>query len=220
MPLITILPKAGTAAAIGVSPQVQRAHAQLLARSDLQFDFPQLVYPTVPDWLVALLKLLAKIQPVLHYLFWVVLSLGALALLALAGREIWRRIQSRPEPARDLRTLVREWRPPDEKTRQLLQDADKLAAVGCYGEAAHLLLLRGIQDIAERRPALLKAALTSREIAVNEELPTAPRSAFGHIAETVERAIFAERAITAEEFADCRAEYEQLASPWLLERAA
>ncbi len=114
------------------------------------------------------------------------------------------------------------WQPLPQTAKLLLDDADRLAMAGRYGDAAHLLLLRGIEDIAERNPRLLRPALTSREIAALKQLPQLPRGAFQSIAQIVEQALFAERALGQEDFRRCRAEYERLAfaAGWAAEAAS
>jgi len=93
----------------------------------------------------------------------------------------------------------------------LLGQADALAADGHYGEAARLILHRSIEDIEARRPALVRPALTSRDIAGLPALPGGPRAAFARIAMLVERSLFARRALGADDWRDCRAAYQEFA---------
>ncbi|MGH7024830.1 MAG: DUF4129 domain-containing protein, partial [Caulobacteraceae bacterium] len=104
-----------------------------------------------------------------------------------------------------------DWRPEAFKARALLADADRLAAEGRYDEAAHLLLLRGIDDIEEKRPRLVKPALTARDIAALEAVPGPARGAFSKIAAAVERSLFGGQVLDAAAFAACRAAYEAFA---------
>ena len=76
---------------------------------------------------------------------------------------------------------------------------------------AHLLLGRSLEDIASRRPGLLRPALTARAIAVDEDLPGGARGAFGRIVAVVEQALWARRAIDAGDWTDARASYEDFA---------
>jgi hypothetical protein len=92
-----------------------------------------------------------------------------------------------------------------------LPEADALAGAGRYGEAVHVLLLRGIAAIERRFPRALLPSHTSRDIARLEVLPASVRTAFSGIAERAEHAIFAERELTREDWDRCRALYAGLA---------
>jgi hypothetical protein len=116
-----------------------------------------------------------------------------------------RSLPSRPAPA--------DWRPEAFKARALLEDADRLASEGRYDEAAHLLLLRGVEDIEDKRPRLIKPAFTARDIAGLEAVPPAARGAFGAIAAVVETSLFGGARLDAAAFARCRAAYEDFAFP-------
>lgn len=195
---------------------MRAAHERLLSHADLQFDFPAFVPPVTPQWLVALADFLRGTWPVLRWFIWAAMAIAALGLLYLIARAILKRwfpdrIGPKPEaPA------VPEWRPAPELARNLLRDADALAARGAYGEAVHLLLLRSIEHIDENRPELVKPALTSREIGALDQLPSAARTAFGFMARVVERTLFARRDIAQSDFAQCREAYEHLAFPGAL----
>jgi hypothetical protein len=171
----------------------------------------------LPQWLIALAHAIGAavrfVSPLLTYLFWVGLGLAALAILYLIAREVMgarfplrRRASARPSPV--------DWRPEALKARALLSDADRLAAEGRYDEAIHLLLFRSIDEIEERRPHLVRPALTSRDIAALEALPESARSTFGRIAQAVERSLFGGRpAAEAASYAECRTAYEAFAFP-------
>ncbi len=103
------------------------------------------------------------------------------------------------------------WQPDATGARNLLQAADALAANGRFAEAVHLLLERSVEDIGNRRPGLVQPAFTARSIAMLRELPEAARQAFAHIGAIVERGIWAERAIDAEDWSAARAQYESFA---------
>ncbi len=152
------------------------------------------------------------------------LALLAIAILFLAGRAAWRRwAKRRPQPAKGGLALEPErWRPAPAAARALLQEADALAAEGRFAEAAHLLLLRSIEDIHKHRPGAVRPALTSRDIARLEALSPANRQAFAAIAAVVERSLFGGRAVDADGFAFCRATYEAFAFPeaWTAKAAA
>jgi len=190
-----------------------KAHDALLQQSDLQFSFS--VYPPpppTPDWLVSLANFFHWVAPAFTYIFYGGLILGGGLILFFLLRELLGlrfpnlRRKPKPEPEAD-------WRPSAARARTLLEDADRLAAQGRYGEAAHLLLFRSIEDIDDRWPTLLKPALTSRDIAVHQGLPEPARRTFGDIARVVERSFFAGDELKVTDFAFCRRAYEAFALP-------
>jgi hypothetical protein len=190
-----------------------RAHAALLKDGDLQFGFPAYQEPKVPDWLQALGQVFDAIAPIFPYIFYAGLVLGVVGILFSILRElIGRRF---PSLRRKKPTVLTEpeWRPAPERARVLLEDADRLAAEGRYGEAAHLILYRSIEDIDGRWPNLVRPALTSRDIAAHRGLPDRARHTFGDIARVVEHHIFGGRTLSADDFASCRRAYEAFALP-------
>jgi hypothetical protein len=189
-----------------------RAHAGLLQQRDLQFDFAMFTPPPVPEWAKELSRLLQALAPVFKWVFWIGLALGVGAVLLFIGRELlaarfpsWRRKRkAMSEP---------EWRPAAARARTLLEDADRLAAAGRYGEAVRLILFRSIEDIDARWPGQVRPALTSRDIAGLAILPAAARSTFVGIAQVVEHSLFGGRAVDADGFAACRQAYQAFALP-------
>jgi len=181
------------------------AHRQLLADSSIQFQFPAPEPQTPPpQWLGALM-------PVLQGLFWIAVAalVGWLLYLIVGRLTGWRwqrRGRTEAEAAPD-----ESWRPEAAEARELLGEADALAAQGLYAEAAHLILFRSIEDIDEKRPDLVRPALTSRDICALEAIPGRPRSAFARIASLVERSLFGGRTLAQGDWQDCRAAYEEFA---------
>jgi hypothetical protein len=192
-----------------------RLHRQLLQDRDLQFDFPPFVSPQVPQWLRFLQKFFSRLWSVHGWLvgdiFWGLLACGVLLIVFFIGRHLWRQDWSRPEE--EASKPWPEWQIGAEQARILLKDADALAARGDFAGAVHSLLLGSIQEIADRRPGLLRPALTSREISGLGELSAAARQTFSGIARVVERGLFAGRPINAADFAQCRQAFEQFAFP-------
>lgn len=190
---------------------VARAHAALLRQTDLQFDFAVQRPPPPPAWLKTLADLLRTLGPALKWVFWIGLALGVGAVLLFIGRELlatrFPRLRRRPKPA------APEWRPSAARARTLLEDADRLAAAGRYGEAVRLILFRSIEDIDERWPGQVRPDLTSRDIAGLAILPTAARDTFAGIARVVEHSLFGGRAVDAQGFAACRSAYQAFALP-------
>ena len=189
-----------------------RAHASLLRQTDLQFDFASFIPPPPPDWLRPLLQLLQQLAPLFKWVFWIGLALGIGAILLFIGRELLgarfpsfrRKRKAVPEP---------EWRPTTARARTLLEDADRLAAAGHYGEAVRLILLRSIEDIDDRWPRQVAPALTSRDIAALAILPDAARRTFFGIAQVVEHSLFGGRPVDQRQFAACRDAYQAFALP-------
>lgn len=194
-------------------------HTRLLQDHSLQFEYAPL--PVVkpwhePKWLQALEHLIGQalnaMFPALKVLFWVGVGAAVLAVLFLIARELFGvRFNTRRKPAQ--RVAPVDWRPEAWKARALLEDADRLAAQGRYDEAARLLLHRGIDDIEQRRPKLVRPALTARDIAALEAVPANARAAFSRIALAVEASWFGARPLDADGFASCRRSYESFAFP-------
>jgi hypothetical protein len=186
------------------------AHRKLLQTPGLQFDFKSVVLPKRPSWLEPIARLLEALGPFLKLLFWGGLAIGVGLLVYFIGRELlgarfagWRR---KAKPQADAG-----WRPEPAKARALLEDADRLAAEGRFDEAAHLILFRSIDDLAERKPGVVRPALTSRDIAGLTAMPAIARAAFANIARAVETSFFGARQIGAEGYAECRGAYEAFA---------
>lgn len=184
------------------------AHQALLHTRGLQLDFTSAPRPPpAPAWLESLFRFLADLAPVLKFVFWGGLALAAALILWFVAREIlatgFRKTPAAAQPA--------DWRPEPEQARALLEEADRLAAAGRFGEAIHLLLFRSIDDLAGRRPGLVRPALTSRDIARLEQMPVPARSAFARIAERVERSFFGGRPVGCDDFAEARGDYETFA---------
>lgn len=184
------------------------AHRQLLADRSIQFEMQQAEPPQMPEWMGGLGRFISAIWPVVQVLFWVAVAALVLFLLYalamhLSGREWrWRRKGAAEKES---------WRPDEAPARQLLGEADALAARGLFSEAVHLLLFRSIEDIDTRRPDLVRPALTSRDIAALDAIPERPRSAFLSIAMAVERSLFARRPLAEADWRVARAAYEDFA---------
>lgn len=187
--------------------QLVVAHRALLKTSGLQFDFSPAPAPPDMSWLQPIIRFLTFIGPMLKYVFWGGLIVGAALILYLILRELvpdsWFR--------KPVRVAATDWRPEPEQALALLLDADGLAEAGRFEEAIHLLLFRSIDDLAGRRPGAVKPALTSRDIAGLEVLPAEPRAAFTRLALAVERTFFGGQPAGAEAFGAARRDYEAFA---------
>jgi len=192
----------------GVAPAIDPqafadAHRQLRADPSIQFDLPAYDPPRPPEWIGGLM-------PVMQVLFWaavaaIILFILYLIVSRLTGFSLSRRRKEEEEAAAE------SWRPEAREARELLGEADALAAQGLYSEAAHLILFRSIEDIDDKRPDLVRPALTSRDICALEAIPPRPRSAFARIAAMVERSLFGGRPLVSGDWSDCRAAYEEFA---------
>ncbi len=189
------------------------AHARMLADETLQFDRVGFDPPDPPGWLKWIGDLLAAMVPALGWVFWIGLAVIVAGLLYLIGREILGLRVPRPKPEIVNTEVEPDWRPDERAARDLLSEADALASRGLYAEAAHLLLLRSVQDIEKRRPRALRVSLTTREIAALKGLPEAARPAFARIGRVVERSLFGGAAVDAADYAACRDAYEAFALP-------
>ncbi|MGA0544030.1 DUF4129 domain-containing protein [Brevundimonas sp. VNH65] len=178
----------------------------------MQFDRVGFTPPETPAWVQSLRDVLGALEPVLELVFWCGLALILGGLVFLIGREVLklRAPRARPRPQVVVET---EWRPDETTARNLLAGADALAAQGRYAEAAHLLLLRSVEDIELKKPRAVRVSLTTREIAALSGLPEAARPTFGLIGTVVERSLFGGRPVDAADFAECRRAYEAFALP-------
>jgi hypothetical protein len=183
------------------------AHKALLKTRGIQFDFQAEKVDPPPSWAKPLGEFLQAIAPALGWVFWGGLILGGLLVLYFILREVLPDIG----PKRRIEVQTTDWRPAPEKARALLEDADSLAKEGRFEEAIHLLLFRSIDDLAGRRPGLVKPALTSRDIAGLDALPADARSAFDRLARAVEMSFFGGRPAGEAAFGAARADYEAFA---------
>lgn len=195
-------------------------------RADGEIQFTPLPTPKpaeTPEWLRAIGRFLADLmQPVGEALValgrliglsgyamaWIVGGLVAALLLYLVWQMVPKTFRSRPK---DVDEQAPAWLPARGEAQALLEDADRLAAEGRFDEATHLLLRRSVQQIQAVRPGLLDPSSTAREISALPALPQGARSAFGVIAQRVERSLFALRSLSAEDWHAARAAYADFA---------
>lgn len=223
----------GTAAQAG--RRFAEAHDALVRDGSIQFTLrPPDPPPQPPAWLKdlgewiswalspigRLFAWLASFIPDAPYarvVFWIVIVAAGCLLAWLVADRIrhgrwWRRrrrvaVEAGEEP---------EWTPDAAPARAWLREADALAAQGRYAEAIHHLLLRSVEDIARRRPRLVRPALTSRDIARADGIPGRARTIFGDLAGVVERSLFGARPVAADDWTRARAAYADfaLAEAW------
>ncbi|HZV83683.1 MAG TPA: hypothetical protein VFF48_01740 [Brevundimonas sp.] len=193
-------------------PGLSDVHAELLRDPELQFDRAGFTPPDIPDWLLWIGDILRWVAPVTKYVFWAGLIVIVGLILFAIGREVLK-LRAPRARATDVPAIDAGWRPAPDAALNLLATADALAAEGLYAEAAHLLLLRSVEDIQRRQPKAVRVSLTAREIAVLDAIPDAARPAFRLIAQVVERSLFGDAGVGASDFAECRRAYEGFALP-------
>jgi hypothetical protein len=201
---------AGTAAD---AAKFEQSHRDLLADPALQFKFERTeVPPQPPDWLEPLIKAIQFLAPFLNLIFWAGVALVVGAIIYFIVREAARRLpQSQEEATAGGDIPVPEYRPAAARAHALLEEADRLAAEGRFGEAVRVLLHRSIEDMEKVFPMAIVPSMTSREISTIEHLSAHGRSTFTKIAQAVERSLFAGRPLNAETYTDCRSAYERFA---------
>jgi hypothetical protein len=191
------------------------AHRSILADTSVQHSLsatPPIKPPELPEWLKWLgeiAKLLDAFGPIAKIIFWLFLAFIVLSILFFIVRELgytewpWRK--------RAVAEEGEKWAPDEAPARALLAEADALAAAGHYAAAAHLLLLRSVEDIDRARPGILKPSSTAREISRSDRLPERARTTFGLIARHVEASLFGGRTLSADIWQQCRESYRSFA---------
>lgn len=189
-----------------------RAHHALLQDQQLQFHFAQApAQQEPPGWLEPIARLLGAVAPFLQYLFWggVIIVLG-FVLYALANA-IMQRMPTRVRKEKPAPVEAPVYRPTAARARALLEEADRLAAEGRYGEAVRVLLHRSIEDLERVFSMAIGPALTSREIARLQPLSDEGRTVFSGIAQAVETSLFGEQPLEATRYRACREAYAAFA---------
>ncbi|GGA53699.1 hypothetical protein GCM10011395_25130 [Sphingomonas psychrolutea] len=211
------------------------AHAALKADPTVQFTLRRAPPPPQPPtWLEPFLKWLERVfEPVGRFFAWIdsffphwpyarIFLWSVLAVVvALVAWGVYQRIRygewRLPRRIRLRATAVvvdeEAWSPDAAPVREWLREADAMAAAGRYAEAVHHLLFRSIEDIARRRPRLVRPALTSRELSASDALPPSARDLFAGIARLVERSLFGGRPVDAVDWTGARAAYSDFALP-------
>lgn len=154
--------------------------------------------------------------PIATFLLWSLIVLGALAI-AWAIYTFIRygevRLRFRRRTASSSLEAEEEWAPDVAGARSWLEEADALAREGRYAEAIRHLLFRSVEDISNRRPALVRPALTSRELAAAQAIPGQARELFAGIARMVERSLFGGRSVAEKDWLKAREAYSSFALP-------
>jgi len=226
----------GTAqVAVADDDRFAAAHAALRADPSVQFTLTRAPPPQrPPEWLTQVMHWIAKaLEPLARLLGWLTRQMPAapfariflwsliVALLLLLGWIVYQRVRHgtwRWPTRRRARDGVPvdvepDWQPEAAPARAWLREADALAAEGRYADAVHVLLIRSVDDIARRRPRLVRPGLTSRELGAAGAVPPRARTLFAGIAALVERSLFGGRSVDAEDWARARADYADFALP-------
>lgn len=171
--------------------------------------------PKTPEWFEGFARFLRKVfGPLAEWLIeaWPVLEVVLIVLAVLLVLYLlWKILAPLLGTWRHRRPTPEAWAPTREEALALLEDADRLAAEGRFGEAAHLLLQRSVGQIRAAQPRAVVPASTAREIALLPQLPQPARSAFAVVAGLVERCLFALRELDAADWKVARAAYADFA---------
>ncbi len=199
---------------------VDPGYAQTIAGKEIQTSFPPPEPPPqTPEWLKTLFEAIANFfqwaAPAAKPLMWLGAALLVLFILYHFVPAFAQWVDNLPLRRRreELDEADMVGRAEAGAARALLAEADALAEEGRFAEAVHLLLYRSVEDIEGRRPGLVKPAMTSRELAEANDLPSVARGAFSRIARAVEISLFGGRAIDAGAWQQCRSAYAELTVP-------
>lgn len=89
-------------------------------------------------------------------------------------------------------------------------EADDLARQGQYGEAMHVLLLKGLNEIRRQLGISFAVSLTSREILRRVQLSDVGRQSLSAIIRSVELTYFGGEDAGQSDYSDCRSNFETL----------
>ncbi len=220
----------------GTDEKLRAAHQALREGGDVQFTLPPVEPdPPPPEWLKTLgewvqwilspigrfINWVSSLMPEAPYariFLWTMITILALLILWM----VWTRVRSgewrlprwkRRAVLQSAGEIEADWTPEQAPAQRWLDQADRLAAEGRYGEAVHHILLRSVEDIGRRRPRLVRPALTSRDIAGASDIPVTPRLLFADLAKVVERSLFGGAPVTIEDWGRCRTAYTEFALP-------
>lgn len=224
----------GQESAAGGADRFERAWSAMRHDNSIQFNVPPAPRPPKPPpWLEAFFRWLGHLlepvgrflawlggflpsAPIAQLLLWTVIALGTATLLWAVYNRLkhgeWRLRLHRSVGVEEL-AGDEEWTPQESGARSWLEEADALASEGRFAEAIHHLLFRSIEDIASRRPKLVRPALTSRELAASHSVPARARELFAGIARLVERSLFGGRPVGEGDWLQAREAYSGFALP-------
>jgi hypothetical protein len=194
---------------------IERAYRRVKRNEAYQYELAEPIPRRPPSaferWLGRIFNaIFAFLAPLLVMIFW--FGLGALVLGAvyLIGRAIYETRFAKPSQAKKEEVEIPLYQPAEAQARILLDEVDRLAAEGRYGEAVHTLLFRSIQDIDRNRPNVVRRSLTAREIGSLSVLTAEARTAFSTIAGVSELAHFGGVSVNKAGFETARKAYADL----------
>ena len=195
---------------------IERAYRRVKRDEAYQYELAEPIPVRPPSaferWLGKILgALFSVLAPLLEIIFW--LGIGALGVgaLYLIGRAVYETRFAKPTlTKKEEVTDIPLYQPAEAQARILLDEVDKLAAEGRYGEAVHTLLFRSIQDIDRNRPNVVRRSLTAREIGSLSVLTENARTAFSKIAGVSELAHFGGVSVNKAGFETARKAYADL----------
>ena len=205
------------AAANAASPQpvsqATRAAERILEEGDYQRELPKA--PAIPHWS---LRLPDEFASVARILLWIVAAVAIVLLVQFLRQEFGRDLkpdvltpEKRNRSRRSALPTTGTPRIDGAAARDLLREADELAAQGAFAEAIHLILLRGIEDVRTSIAEGLRPSLTTREIVDRTGLDERMTEAFRFIASAAELCHFGGRAANGQLYGQCRDVYARLA---------
>lgn len=194
----------------------------LRASADIQFAPVPLPPPAPPRELGLFERLLQAffewlgrvLGPVGEWLgnWWGIIGWGLLILVA--GFVIYGLVRAFGPLARRRPRAAKEtpaWQPERAASLALIEEAEQLAAEGRFDEATHLLLTRSVGELSAARPGLVEPSSTARELAVLPALSEPARTAFGVMAQAVERSLFALQSLERADWEAARDAYARFA---------
>ena len=195
--------------------EIETAYRALKRNETYQYDLAEAIPQKPPSaFSRAIGRFFAAIgrvlSPILKIAFYIGVGILAAGAIYLIGRAIYETRFAKPsvKTAEEPETPL--YQPAEAQARILLDEVDKLASEGRYGEAVHTLLFRSIQDIDRNRPNVVRRSLTAREIGSLSVLTPQARTAFSTIAGVSELAHFGGVSVNQTGFETARQAYADL----------
>jgi len=194
---------------------IERAFRAVKRDENYQFDLAEPIPRKPPSafskWLGRVIEAIFNVLgPILEIAFYLGIGVLILGAIYLVGRAIYETKFAKADVKKAEAPEIPLYQPAEAQARILLDEVDRLAAEGRYGEAVHTLLFRSIQDIDRNRPNVVRRSLTSREIGSLPVLTPEARNAFSTIAGVSELAHFGGVSVNKAGFETARKAYADL----------
>lgn len=194
---------------------IESAYRAIKRDEDYQFKLADPIPRKPPSafekWLGSVLEAIFKVlAPILEFAFYIGLGALVFGAIYLIGRAVYETRFAKPKTEKAEEPIIPLYQPAEAQARILLDEIDRLAAEGRYGEAVHTLLFRSIQDIDRNRPNVVRRSLTAREIGGLSVLTVEARTAFSTIAGVSELAHFGGVSVNKAGFETARQAYAEL----------